>query len=633
MNAYCYPPRLICGLLLFCITFFSSGTNIDVLADAASEAPYTVLVFENGANLNVVSGVKVVLHNRQQYADPKALGKYLQEQTGLLPLATKYKNFDVESVEARDKYGIPVSGLNISASSSQIFLLPVASGLHWMWYSFPGKSRLQLPDMRVNGDQAGASGAPQVELECLSSSPKVFHIHNLLTDSECDELIKIGEDAGLERSGVGYGNEDDDDEYSNVRTSETVFDDGEPLAIKLKQRISQLIRMPYGESGGAYDGLQILRYNVSTAYDLHEDYFTEEDNEDMNFNVSKGGTNRYLTVMLYLNDVESGGQTLFPRSPNRSDTVGAPSRSTPMPELSNGTWEYNLTRQCEDPSKLSVKPVKGGALLFYSLDQYTQLDPASIHAGCPVLSGKKYASNLWVWSRDNGFSESRCTEKEMFDFEFVNKLEPQRQLAVYSYTKTDCKGCEDSTRTYLGRLHEDGYISLEACPNDIFVVVAVPTDNEDDDDDFLDKIREAHLVYSTEWRLPLSVTDRSIKSKEIVIHGYNNRVSINKLKKRFKWVHHWQEHRRGSDEIEFEVGNEGNDYDDDEDEDEDEDEHDDGDDNDEEDEHDDGDDNDEEDDGEDDNDHDDEDDNDHDDDDDNDHEGNKPKRTLLSSRD
>ena len=84
--------------------------------------------------------------------------------------------------------------------------------------------------MRVNGNQAGASGAPQVELECLSSSPKVFHIHNLLTDSECDELIKIGEDAGLERSGVGYGNEDDDDEYSNVRTSETVFDDGEPLA-------------------------------------------------------------------------------------------------------------------------------------------------------------------------------------------------------------------------------------------------------------------------------------------------------------------------------------------------------------------------------------------------------------------
>ena len=39
----------------------------------------------------------------------------------MLPLATKYKNFDVQSVEARDKYGIPVSGRNVSASSSQIF--------------------------------------------------------------------------------------------------------------------------------------------------------------------------------------------------------------------------------------------------------------------------------------------------------------------------------------------------------------------------------------------------------------------------------------------------------------------------------------------------------------------------------
>ena len=61
-------------MLLFCVALFSSATNTKVFAAAASEAPYTVLVFENGANLNVVSGVKVTLNNRQQYADPMALG-------------------------------------------------------------------------------------------------------------------------------------------------------------------------------------------------------------------------------------------------------------------------------------------------------------------------------------------------------------------------------------------------------------------------------------------------------------------------------------------------------------------------------------------------------------------------------
>ena len=49
----------------------------------------------------------------------------------------------------------------------------------------------------------------------------------------------------------------------------------------------------------------------------------------------------------------------------------------------------------------------------------------------------------------NGFSESRCTEETMFDFEFVNKLEPKGSWPSTATLKQAAKA-EDSTRSYLG---------------------------------------------------------------------------------------------------------------------------------------------------------------------------------------
>lgn len=47
---------------------------------------------------------------------------------------------------------------------------------------------------------------------------------------------------------------------------------------------------------------------------------------------------------------------------------------------------------------MSVKPLRAEAVLFYSQHPDGRVDLASLHGGCPVLEGTKWAANLWVWN-------------------------------------------------------------------------------------------------------------------------------------------------------------------------------------------------------------------------------------------
>lgn len=55
------------------------------------------------------------------------------------------------------------------------------------------------------------------------------------------------------------------------------------------------------------EGLQVLHYQKGEKYEPHWDYFQDQVNQ-------QNGGQRVATLLMYLTNVEEGGETVFPRS-------------------------------------------------------------------------------------------------------------------------------------------------------------------------------------------------------------------------------------------------------------------------------------------------------------------------------
>lgn len=110
---------------------------------------------------------------------------------------------------------------------------------------------------------------------------------------------------------------------------------------------------------------QVLSYTPGQQYRAHFDFFQD------NSTVQNGG-NRAATVVVYLNDVEEGGETVFALLPQKA-------AAAPGTQLS----------ECASKG-LAIKPKRGTALLFHNLTPEGKLEPRSLHAGCPVTKGSKW---------------------------------------------------------------------------------------------------------------------------------------------------------------------------------------------------------------------------------------------------
>ncbi|KAF0811862.1 hypothetical protein IGB42_03672 [Andreprevotia sp. IGB-42] len=197
----------------------------------------------------------------------------------------------------------------------------------------------------------------EVRVAARFAKPYVVILDGLLSTEECDELVRLSADK-LKRSMIVDPQTGGDAVIADRTSFGTFFAVNEsPFIATLDRRLSEVMQMPV-ENG---EGIQILKYPVGGEYKPHFDYFPPRDHGSKGH--LKQGGQRVATLIMYLNDVPDGGETIFPE-------IG-----------------------------LAVSPKKGSAVYFEYCNSLDQVDPLTLHGGNPVVSGEKWIATKWVRQR------------------------------------------------------------------------------------------------------------------------------------------------------------------------------------------------------------------------------------------
>ena len=213
-------------------------------------------------------------------------------------------------------------------------------------------------------------------IERISESPRAYVYRNFLTREEAEATIAAARRT-MRRSEV-VNEADGTSKTSDERTSSGGWVSGEDSEVmaNIERRVAAWTMLPRNRG----ETTQVMRYEAGQEYAAHDDYFHDE------VNVKNGGQ-RAATVLMYLSDVEEGGETVFPR--------GTPLGGA-APEKSGVTQGNACERALRgDPNVLAVKPRRGDALLFFNVHLNGEVDERARHAGCPVVRGTKWTATRW----------------------------------------------------------------------------------------------------------------------------------------------------------------------------------------------------------------------------------------------
>lgn len=200
-----------------------------------------------------------------------------------------------------------------------------------------------------------------IQVVMRSEQPSIVHLINFLSPEECDELIERSRPR-MFRSMVYTGVDEEMKVSKQRRSFSGQFKRAEDDFIA---RIDNRICAITGFTPEQGETLHVGSYEPGGYVKAHTDYFTLETLPEGS-ELTWGGW-RVATFLIYLNDVEEGGETYFH-----------------MPGI-------------------KIQPRKGSVIYWEYCNALGQMDDDTLHEGCPVTAGEKWIVTKWF--RQNGFPE------------------------------------------------------------------------------------------------------------------------------------------------------------------------------------------------------------------------------------
>ena len=186
---------------------------------------------------------------------------------------------------------------------------------------------------------------------------KIWEIYNLLSEAECNRIIQISKQGGfveaqvLKNDGTA-GNND----YVRKGKVSWLRKNRDLLIGKLSRITSKITNIPVENQ----ETLQVAKYDPGDMFTSHYDPCIPENQSEKSCeseNFYAGA--RIATLLVYLNDEFTGGETAFPAIP------------------------------------FTVRPQRGKAILFWNTDENEILHEEALHRGKEVISGEKYICTVW----------------------------------------------------------------------------------------------------------------------------------------------------------------------------------------------------------------------------------------------
>ena len=198
-------------------------------------------------------------------------------------------------------------------------------------------------------------------MEILHTDPKIRIQKKVLSTRTCNHFIKISKDK-LKKALVSS---DKGGVVTNGRSGQNCWikHDFDTTTLRIAKQISKIVGLPIENA----EAFQVIHYDIAQEYRNHCDSwdhdFSEKSRRCMRF-----GGQRMTTALCYLNTPVEGGSTRFTRL------------------------------------NIDVPAERGKLLIFSNVYEGTiKKHPLSEHAGSPVISGEKFAFNLWF--REGNFKE------------------------------------------------------------------------------------------------------------------------------------------------------------------------------------------------------------------------------------